>query len=58
MHRNGHALEMLTYPGALHGFAPAAPLHVYVGHHVGGDPAAAADAETRVRQFLAARLAP
>jgi dienelactone hydrolase len=58
VNRNGHALEMLTYPGAVHAFDTAAPLHVYVGHHVGGDPVAAADAETQVRQFLAARLAP
>jgi dienelactone hydrolase len=55
--RNGHTLEMLIYPGVLHGFDTDAPLHVYIGHRLGGDPAAAADAERRVRQFLDARLA-
>jgi len=58
VNRNGHALEMLTYPGAVHAFDTVAPLHIYFGHRVGGNPVAAADAETQVRQFLAARLAP
>ncbi len=54
--RDGHALDIVVYPGAVHGFDTMAPRHVYVGHQVGGDPAAKADAETRVRAFLASHL--
>ena len=53
---DGHALQIKTYSGALHGFdAPAMP-HDYAGHHVGRDPAAAADATAETKAFLAARL--
>jgi dienelactone hydrolase len=53
---DGHALQIKTYPGALHAFdAPAMP-HVYAGHRVGHDPAAAADATAETQAFFAARL--
>jgi len=55
---NGHALAMTVYPGVLHSFDSAGPPHMYMGHHVGRDPAAAEDALARARQFLAARLMP
>jgi dienelactone hydrolase len=53
---NGHTLDMVVYPGALHGFdAPAMP-HAYMGHNTGRDPAAADDALARTQRFLAERL--
>jgi dienelactone hydrolase len=52
----GHDLELRLYPGALHGFDAVAPPHYFVGHHVGREPAAAADAENATRTFFAARL--
>jgi dienelactone hydrolase len=56
--RNGHVVQMKTYPGALHAFdAPRSP-HFYVGHYIGRDPEAAADAIAETRKFLDARLLP
>jgi dienelactone hydrolase len=52
----GHALELKTYPGALHGFDAPFPPHWYAGHWVGRDPDAASDAIAETRRFLAARL--
>jgi dienelactone hydrolase len=55
--KNGHAMQMKTYPGALHAFdAPTMP-HSYAGHYIGRDPDAAADALAETRTFLDARLA-
>lgn len=55
--KNGHALQMKTYPDALHAFdAPAMP-HYYAGHYIGRNPEAAADALAETRNFLDARLA-
>ncbi len=56
--RHGHALAMVMYPGALHGFDTNARMHRYLGHRLGGDRTAATDAAQRVQQFLAARLVP
>jgi dienelactone hydrolase len=54
--KNGHALQMKTYPNALHAFdAPAMP-HYHVGHYVGRNSEVAADALTETRKFLDARL--
>ena len=55
---NDHMLAMTVYPGALHSFDAALPPHVYMGHHVGRDPAAAEDAFDLTRRFLAGRLRP
>jgi dienelactone hydrolase len=56
--RNGHSMQMKTYPGALHAFdAPRMP-RSYVGHYVGRDPEAAADALAETRKFLDAHLLP
>jgi len=56
--RNGHSVEMKTYPAALHAFDAPAPPHYYAGHYFGRDPAAAADAVIQTRNFLNSRLAP
>lgn len=56
INRNGHALALRIFPGALHGFDTTAPVHAYAGHQVGGDPQAAPVAEAEVQRFLAARL--
>jgi dienelactone hydrolase len=54
--RNGHAVQLKTYPGALHAFdAPALP-HYFAGHYIGRDPAAAADAVRETKRFLDIRL--
>lgn len=54
--RAGHSLEMIVYPGALHGFdAPHMP-GFYSGHYVGRDPRAAADALSATQKFLAQHL--
>jgi len=37
----GHALQMIVYPGAVHGFDGPRARGVYFGHQVGRDPAAA-----------------
>lgn len=57
-HTNGHALPLTVYPGALHSFDSATPPHMYAGHLIGRDPAAAEDAFARTREFLAERLMP
>jgi dienelactone hydrolase len=54
----GHVLELRLFPGALHGFDSEAPPHYFAGHHVGREPAGAADAENAARAFFAARLGP
>lgn len=55
--RNGHSLQMKTYPGALHSFdAPSMP-HSFAGHYIGRDPQAAADALAETRTFFDERLA-
>jgi dienelactone hydrolase len=56
--RNGHSVHMKTYPGALHAFDTPAPPHHYVGHYIGRNPEAAADAMAETRKFLDARLLP
>jgi dienelactone hydrolase len=54
--RAGHSLEMIVYPGALHGFdAPHVPSW-YAGHYVGRDPQAASDALSATQKFLARHL--
>jgi len=53
---NGHVLAMTVYPGVLHGFDSERPPRMYMGHHIGRDPAAAEDALARTRRFLAERL--
>lgn len=55
---NGHVLAMTVYPGVLHSFDSERPPHMYMGHYIGRDPAAAEDALARARQFLAERLMP
>lgn len=57
LEKAGHVLEVVVYPGAVHAFDTTAPRHVYLGHAVGGDPAAAADAIARTRGFFDQRLA-
>jgi len=52
----GHTLKIEIYPNALHGFDTTAPLHVYAGHQVGGNPTASAAAQAEARAFLDARL--
>jgi dienelactone hydrolase len=56
--RNSHSVHMKTYPGALHAFDTPAPPHHYVGHYIGRNPEAAADAMAETRKFLDARLLP
>ena len=56
--RNGHSVQMKSYPGALHAFDAPAPPHYYVGHYIGRNPEAAADAVTETRKFLGDRLRP
>ncbi|MBV9785917.1 MAG: dienelactone hydrolase family protein [Acidisphaera sp.] len=53
---NGHTLAMKIYPGALHSFDSELPSRLYMGHHLGHDPVASADAIAATREFLAARL--
>jgi dienelactone hydrolase len=54
--RYGHAVEMKTYPGALHAFDAPGPPRYYAGHYIGRDPEAAADAIAETRKFFDARL--
>lgn len=56
VNRNGHALALHVFAGALHGFDTTVPTHTYASHQVGGDPQAAPVAVVEVRNFLAARL--
>jgi dienelactone hydrolase len=52
----GHAVQLKVYPGALHGFDALHLPSYYAGHYTGRDPAAAADATSETREFLAKRL--
>jgi dienelactone hydrolase len=54
----GHALRMIVYPGAVHGFDGPRSRGVYFGHQVGRDEAAAEAAITTTQQFLRERLLP
>jgi dienelactone hydrolase len=54
--KDGHTVEMVVYPGAAHGFDSQRPLHIYAGHVVGRNAAAAEDAIGRARVFLQQRL--
>jgi dienelactone hydrolase len=49
---------MKSYPGTLHAFDAPTPPHYYVGHYIGRNPEAAADAVTETRKFLGDRLRP
>jgi dienelactone hydrolase len=53
---DGHALQLKTYPGALHAFDAPRPPHQFAGHVIGRDPAAAEDAIAETRAFFASRL--
>lgn len=46
-------VDITVYPNALHSFAqPGLSLTTYLGHHLGHDPAATADAQQRAVQFI------
>jgi dienelactone hydrolase len=45
-------VETVYYPGAYHSFDSNAPDRTAFGHHLGYNPAAAMDAETRTRAFF------
>jgi len=51
-------LEMTVYPGARHAFDAPGPLHKYLGHLLGRDEIAAAQAEAATKAFFAQRLMP
>jgi dienelactone hydrolase len=54
----GHAaIELKVYKGAPHSFDNPGPPRTYLGHALGYDHAATADARTMVREFLARHLA-
>lgn len=55
---DGHALQMIVYPGAVHGFEGPRSRGVYFGHQVGRDDAAAEAAIATTQQFLQQRLLP
>jgi dienelactone hydrolase len=54
--KSSHTVDMVVYPGAVHGFDAARPVHAFAGHMVGRDPAAAEDAVSRTQAFFAQRL--
>jgi dienelactone hydrolase len=54
--RNGHVLQMKVYSGARHAFDTPAPPHMFAGHYVGREPAAAEDSIAETRTFFSARL--
>ena len=53
---NGHTLLMTEYPNVMHSFDAMRPTRVYLGHHLGYDPAATADSLTRTKAFLDEKL--
>ncbi len=52
----GAPIQLVVYPGATHAFNSPRPSHVYLGHHMAYDAAAANDAERRVHAFLRGAL--
>jgi dienelactone hydrolase len=52
----GGDVEIVVYPGALHGFDSHLAPHQYAGHRVGRDPAAAEASIAATRRFLARDL--
>ena len=54
--RAGHAVELVVYPHAHHGFDARMPPHRFAGHTVGRDDSAAAASFVTAQGFLAARL--
>jgi len=53
---NGHAVQMIIYPGAVHAFDGRSAPHIYYGHHVGQDPVARDGTIAQTQAFFAARL--
>jgi dienelactone hydrolase len=54
----GHTLNLIVYPGAVHGFDAPRALGIYAGHHVGRNEPAAEAAIATAQQFLKQRLMP
>jgi dienelactone hydrolase len=54
--KNGHTADLVVYPNSTHGFDTTIRLHDYMGHRVGGNPAAGADAQALTRRFFDERL--
>jgi dienelactone hydrolase len=54
--KHGHTVQLIAYPGAVHGFDAERPLHVYAGHVVGRNPSAAEDAIRQTQVFFQRRL--
>lgn len=55
----GKQAEIVTYPGATHAFnVPSSGTHVYEDHTLTYDPTAAADADSKMKTFLAKYLSP
>lgn len=48
----GGKLSVVTYPGVVHSFDLKIPVRTYLGHKVGGNPKAAADARSRMIAFF------
>jgi dienelactone hydrolase len=55
----GKQVQIVTYPGATHSFnQPSGSTRIYEGHTLTYDPTAAADADARMKAFLAKYLTP